>query len=191
MLADFDQDTRDAAKKSPTLKAQLAELEGRNPQVPIVKGPAGGGSYYDGNQVVIDANERGPRTTGTIAHEVGHATYQAEPATPMSAGREAYIKDNTDRYMRDEGNAQFNAAKVRSEVKGNGGQDTGIPGAHQDRYQDSYDRYQQNKISEAEAKQEMTKTMASERTSTTNEPYEDYYGDHYAKQYDNANGGPP
>ncbi len=86
--------------------------------------------------------------------------------------------------MRDEGDAQFNAARVRDEVASNGGKDTGIPGQHEDGYQKIYDDRKAGKVSEDQAKSQMGDLMGQEKTSTTGESYRDYYGKHYASDYD-------
>ncbi|MGC4069163.1 MAG: hypothetical protein QM784_31850 [Polyangiaceae bacterium] len=100
--------------------------------------------------------------------------------------RQEYIDKNVDLHMKDEGNAQFNAAKVRDEIGKNGGPNTGIPGQHEQEYQDAYDRHKAGTLTEDQAKQEMAKTMERETVSgqqNQNVPYRDYYGDFYGKHY--------
>lgn len=183
ILADFDDDTRSTAKKSPSLVEQLTQLDAQG--IAIEKGKPGTGSFYDakGGKISIDGNIHGAQATGVIAHEVGHATYKKEPEYLPTVPKEDYVKENVRIHMEDEGNAQFNAAKARSEALANGGNDPGIPG-HQEKYQDVYDRFDRGEISEAEAKKQMADHMGNEVTSTTGENYNDYYGDYYRQKYD-------
>ena len=185
MLKGFDQKTRDAANKSPTLQKQLEHLEGNDWR--IVHGKPGEGSYCDkrNTRIVIDPGLEGAQATGVVAHEVGHATHTGEPEVPPNGRtKQEYVDANVDRHMRDEGDAQFNAARVRDEVASNGGKDTGIPGQHEDGYQKIYDDRKAGKVSEDQAKSQMGDLMGQEKTSTTGESYRDYYGKHYASDYD-------
>jgi RHS repeat-associated protein len=190
VLHQFDAGAREAASLSPTLNKQLDHLDQLKWQVK--RGPSGGGSYADKRNrvIVIDGALSGPQATGVIAHEVGHATYHEDPYVPPEGlTRDQYTAANVDRHLNDEGNAQFNAARVRDEIRRTGGPDTGIPGAHEADYQSAYDSYKSGDITQEEALDRMARTMGNESTSTTGENYRDYYGRPYVDHFDGLSKG--
>jgi hypothetical protein len=81
--------------------------------------------------------------------------------------------------MLDEGNAQFNAAVVREEVKKAGGPTLKIPGTQQSKYLSAYNDYKSGKTTKQQAVSKMADLMANEKTSVDNKPYKQYYGDTY------------
>ena len=189
MLADFDDETRAAANQSPTLLAQLEQLESDDWE--IQRGASGSGSMANRRDkaITIDSDVQGAQATGVIAHEAGHALHTLEPyVDPTGLTRPEYIERNVARHMKDEGAAQLNAAQVRQEVLSAGGADTGIPGANTAQYQRSHDDFRNGTITREQAVNQMASTMGKEQTSTTGQTYADYYGDTYGNHYDELYG---
>jgi hypothetical protein len=90
-----------------------------------------------------------------------------------------YIQKNVREQMLDEGNAQFNAAVVREEVKNAGGPSLKIPGTQQSKYLSAYNDYKSGNTTKQQAVSKMADLMANEKTSVDNKPYKQYYGKPY------------
>ncbi|MGC4069160.1 MAG: hypothetical protein QM784_31835 [Polyangiaceae bacterium] len=155
MLKAFDDETREAANRSPTLQKQLAELE--RDKWRVVHGTPGAGSTCNRDQKVISIESpeqrgacHGCRCARGRSRQI---CARARNLTPRGHQQEGTTSDQkVSQNMRDEGDAQYNAAKVRDEVKGNGGKDTGIPGQHELEYQDTYERHKRGGLTEDQAK---------------------------------------
>jgi len=187
MLSKFSQKVRDLAKKSPTLRSELLQLQLEG--YTIKTGPVADGYFtdWDKKEIVIDQPQGDNTTVAHLAHEVGHgvnAQKQGIPATP-SMTKAQYVKANVDNLMHNEGEAQFNAARVRAELKSSGGPDIGIPGSQTAKYQKVYDNFTANKITREQAVNQMGTLMGNERVSTPpKKPYRENYGDAYSKYWD-------
>ena len=82
-------------------------------------------------------------TMARIAHEVAHAVLLQErfiPATDAMT-REQYVQANVDNFMHNEGEAQFNAIQVRTEVFAASGTHLGLPGTQPFEYLAIYDKF--------------------------------------------------
>ncbi len=161
-------------KLAPQLKADIKALE--NAGWKIEAGEAGKGSYANRatKKIVIDANEKGAEAASVIAHEVGHAKYT--PAFDISS-REAYLKTT----LADEGEAVLRNIEARDEILKAGGDDIGIRGTQGPEYQKVYDQYLIDG-DRAAARDKIADIFGSkERTSTTGQSYNDYYGGFYDK----------
>lgn len=159
--------------QSPTLRAQVDQFQRDGGTVRW--GTAGGGTYIENNNaIVIDRNSLGdgPQLAQSMAHELGHYTFN-EPQDLST--RETYVRG----LLRDEAGATLNNARVRAEIVGNGGPDIGFPGQHAATYQQISERRLRGEITEEEALTQISDTFKTERTSTTNQTYEDYYGASY------------
>jgi hypothetical protein len=88
--------------------------------------------------------------------------------------------------MRGEGEAQFNGAQVRAELKAAGvTTDIGISGSQTAAYQAVYDDYAAGNITRDQAIDQMGTLMGNETTSTPPKiPYRDYYGNFYRDDWD-------
>ena len=196
MLNQFDPQMAAIASQSPTLNNQLQNLQ--QDGWTIVKGPAGGGSFTDrqNKQIVIADGDSPAVTVGGLAHEMGHAEAGEPPYHAPAAGmtRDDFVEQNTQEQLRNEGEAQLNAATARDEIKAAGGPDTGIPGTQTNSYQALYDQYKSGLASRDQTVDLMADVMANESTSTTNQNYRDYYGQSYKDFWDQnvaPAGGPP
>ena len=180
VLKNINPKVRELVKKSPTLAAQIESLEGK---VTFKMGPKGSTKTYfdpEHNQVVIGPAESLNTQVSSIAHETAHAKYNA-PYHKPTAGmtKSEYIQKNVREQMLDEGNAQFNAAVVREEVKKAGGPTLKIPGTQQSKYLSAYNDYKSGKTTKPQAVSKMADLMAKEKTSVDNKPYKQYYGGTY------------
>jgi len=196
MLNQFDPQVSAIAGQSPTLNNQLQQLQ--QDGWTIVKGPAGGGSFTDrqNKQIVIADGDTPAVTTAGLAHEIGHAEAGEPPYHPPAAGmtRDDFVEQNVTEQLRNEGEAQLNAAIARDEIKAAGGPDTGIPGTQTNSYQALYDQYKAGLATRQQTVDLMADVMANESTSTTNQNYRDYYGQSYKDYWDQhaaPAGGPP
>jgi hypothetical protein len=103
-----------------------------------------------------------------------------------------YVRKNLENDLTDEGAANFSNARARGEIRASGGPDIGIAGSQQERYQSIYDEYQAGRIDQPTAEQKMGAPFGGgERTSTTDELYEDYYGKGYRSFWDKNLGNVP
>jgi type VI secretion system secreted protein VgrG len=168
------------AAKSPTLQKQLSEL--KDDGWTIEYGTPGEGSFAnrDKKVITIDGNQKGnPNAAAqTLAHEVGHAKY---PYVPDESSRDNYVKG----ALADEGAATLNNVKVQREINSAGGPDIGIAGnpANQKGYNDAFDQLQKDG-DEAKARDTIGGVFGKgEKTSNTNQTYEDYYGSYYDSQH--------
>lgn len=177
--------------RSPTLTAQMQQLlqDGWT----IEYGVAGEGSFCDrdGKRIVIDPNGSGDPAgvVQTLAHEAGHAGYTLDPPVGMSGRtRDEFVNGNTDRHLRDEGEATLNNITVQREINANGGPDIGIAGTRDADYNRIYDRYP-DPADRDRARQEVGNAFATgERPSTDAGAanYHDYYSQQYRDQWDTA-----
>lgn len=159
---------------SPVLKSDIEALQKAGWTVEV--GEAGKGSFADrtAKRIVIDANEKGTQAASVISHEVGHAKFK--PAIDYSS-KDAFLKS----ALADEGEAILRNMETRAEILKSGGPDIGVRGSQATKYDEIYQQYlkdgdrtaARNKIGEIVGEKEIT--------STTKQPYKDYYGDWYDK----------
>ncbi|WP_310589928.1 PAAR domain-containing protein [Fibrella aestuarina] len=168
------------AALSPTLQDQIRTLQSQG--WTFQYGTPGGGSFADRSTqtITVDPNERGnPTALGqTVSHETGHALY---PYRADVSSRNAYVRG----ALADEGAATLNNIRIQREIVANGGADIGIAGnpANQQAYNNAYNQYERDG-NEARARDTIGGIFGrGERTSTTNQPYEDYYGGWYDQNY--------
>ena len=188
MTAGLDPSAKAQVDKSPTLKKQLGELHDDGWKVK--QGDPGKGSFADrkNKEIVLDPNLPKDQQTQVLAHEAGHAKYTPDPYVPPTGKtKQEYVDANVKNSMKDEGEATYNNCKVRDEVKQNGGGDIGVAGANSNGYIKSYDDSKQPGGSKDKAVGEMANGFGNEKTSTTGESYNDYYGKPYADHYDKTN----
>jgi WXG100 family type VII secretion target len=186
MLSQLDPQVAALAGQTPTLTSQLQGLE--QDGWTVVKGPASGGSFTDrqNKQIVIAGGDTPEATLANLAHEMGHAEAGAPPYHPPTPGmtRDEFVEQNVQEQLRNEGEAQLNAAIARDEIRQAGGPDTGIPGTQTAAYQALYDGYKTGALSRQQTVNLMASVMASESTSTTNQNYRTYYGQSYKDFWD-------
>jgi len=178
---------------SPTLMANIRALlaDGWT----IQYGPAGAGSYCDKAKkiIVIDSNKQGNpgAVTRSLAHESGHALYEADPYVPPDGlTRQQYIDQNVNRNLKDEAEASLVNAQVRDEIQRAGGPDIGGSGQRAEDYQAIYDKYP-NPADRDQARQEIADIFGSAEVPSVKKPdgtpyssYNDYYGQAYADFWD-------
>lgn len=180
--------------QSPTLVADLIKLN--NEGWVIKAGKRGKGSFANRTkrEIEIDSNDLPNRLHATqlLAHEAGHAVYNPEPEVPMDGlTRDEYVTRNTDRDLRDEGEATLVNAEVREEILDTSGgkDDIGIAGQNSQSYQQSYENYKEHGDRNA-ARDEIGKKFARGEKPSGNRPekdYGEYYSRPYENKYDNAN----
>jgi uncharacterized Zn-binding protein involved in type VI secretion len=173
--------------KSDTLNNNLQTL--LNQGWTISYGTAGKGTFADRNtkQIIVDPNQSGnpADVVQSLAHESGHALYTPDPQVPPDGlTKDQYVTQNTNRNLRDEGEATLMNAQVRNEINANGGPDIGIAGAKPNEYADiaanNHEYADRDK-----ARQDIGDIFAdNERTSNTNEKYRDYYSKQYKDEWD-------
>ena len=186
-LSTFSQGVRDLVNQSPTLRSEVFQLEQKG--INFKTGPAADGSAFDPGQSTITI--AAPRADGdivrSIAHESGHAmsTLPAHiPDTPAMDKAE-YVRLNVANQVRGEGEAQFNGAQVRAELKAAGSTDIGISGSQTAAYQAVYDDFAAGNITRDQAVDQMGTLMGNERTSTPPKiPYSQHYGNFYENDWD-------
>ena len=166
--------------KSPSLQRDLQQLQ--KDRWTIKYGPEGSGSTADRrNKIIqIDGSEQGDplAATQTLAHEVGHASYQYKPDY---SSKSAYM----DGVMADEGAATLNNIKVQREILANGGPNIGIAGngANHATYNAAYDDFVESGDANAARKAIGRRFCGSEITSNTGQSYADYYGGWYDRAF--------
>lgn len=169
--------------KSPTLQKDLHELaeDGWD----IKYGASGGGSYADraNKVIVLDSDLQGDAATTTqvLAHEVGHANYDYKPDF---SSRSAFVNGT----LADEGAATLKNIQVQREIIGNGGPDISVAGNPHNHveYNTIYNQYLKDGNATA-AEHAIGKIFGQgEITSTTHEPYADYYGGWYDDNFTRA-----
>jgi uncharacterized Zn-binding protein involved in type VI secretion len=163
-------------KNSPTLSKQLEQLQ--KDGWSIKYGESGKGSFASkaSKSITIDPNRASSPEllTRSVSHEVGHAMHKG---TPDKSSKKAYV----DSMLADEGAATLNNIKVQREIKKNGGKDIGISGTQGEKYDKAYDEFEKDG-DEAKAREKIGKIYGDgEKTSNTNQTYNDYYGDSYDK----------
>jgi hypothetical protein len=187
VLSGFDPEVRDIVKQSPTLANQLFEAERAGYTFEV--GEAGDGSFHVGTsrRVVVEGGQSAEATVGTIAHEAGHGHYHLHeeltvpPQENMS--RDVYVEINVEETMRNEGYAQFNAAKIRAEILNAGGPDIGMGGTQAEGYLANYQAYADGKISQEEAVMNNADLMGMEVGSNSKLNYLDNYREFYERQW--------
>jgi hypothetical protein len=185
VLSGFDPRVAEIAQSSPTLQANLAQLERDGWTVTTRNG---GGSETDAQNhtVVIDTSGSAATQVGALAHESAHALHGPTTFHPPTAGmtRDQFIQQNLRENMLDEANSQFNEAAVRQEVIGNGGPDTGVSGTQSADYQRIYNDFHAGNITREQAVGQMADIFPNETTGTTGQTYRDYYTPTYADWWD-------
>jgi hypothetical protein len=173
-------ETAKLAALSPSLTADMKALEKAGWKIQI--GAAGGGTSANRSTktITIDKNEVGnaKALVQSLAHEVGHARYTPSIDTSSKA---AYLRST----LADEGAATLSNIRAQREIIANGGADIGIAGnsANQKAYNAAYDAYV--KSGDAATARNTIGAIygAGERTSTTGQTYNDYYGSWYDKNF--------
>ncbi|MEJ8852788.1 DUF2345 domain-containing protein, partial [Variovorax rhizosphaerae] len=162
--------------KSPTLQKDLEKLKSAGWSIDY--GEVGKGSYADRAAKIINLDgalvDDPARATQILAHETGHALY---PYKENLSSKAAYVNG----CLADEGAATLNNIKVQREIIANGGEDIGIAGDSKNHaaYNGAYDKFLGDKNKQA-AINSIGKIFGNnEITSTTNQPYADYYGSYY------------
>lgn len=168
------------AAKSPSLQTDMQSL--KDDGWKFRYGTAGGGTFANrtDKEIVVDMNEKGHTAdvVQSLSHEVGHAKY---PYVADYSSKGAYVTGT----LADEGAATMNNIRVQREVLANGGPDIGMPGdaANHADYIKAYDQYLKDGNADACRQAIGNKFGAGEVTSTTGQPYADYYGSWYDKTF--------
>ena len=182
-------------KKSDTLANNLAVLQSQG--WTIAYGVAGKGTFANRStkQIVVDPNQAGnpAAVVQSIAHESGHALFTPDPYIPPAGlTKDQYVTQNTNRNLRDEGEATLMNVQVRNEINGNGGPDIGIAGTKTDKYAEIAGKDHDYSKRDA-ARQEIGDVYADgEHTSTPPKPsYRDYYSKQYTDEWNRTHPAPP
>lgn len=164
------------ASKSPSLMNDMAKLQKAGWHVQL--GEAGKGTSTDrvNNMITIDRAELGHPSTvvQSLAHEVGHARYGDHI---NNSSRAANVRS----HLADEGAATISNIRDEREIIAHHGPDIGIAGnpANTKAYNNAYNHYL--KTHDAAQARNTIGTIYGhgEITSTTHQPYADYYGSAY------------
>lgn len=182
--------------KSPKLVDNMQKLKGKTD---IEYGKPGGGTFYDPDalprpKIVVDPRDAdSPESVvQSVAHESGHALYTEEPYVPLTPGmtKDEYVNQNTNRHLKDEGEATMTNAEVRKEILDNGGPDIGIAGSQAEDYAKIAEKYP-DPADRDKARQEIGDLFADGEQPSGDEnagkSYRDYYGETYKEHYDEQN----
>jgi len=185
MLSGMDPKVAKIAQQSPTLQANLAQLE-RDGWTITTRNGGGSETDHQHHTMTIDTSESPQAQVGSLAHESAHARYGETPFHQPTADmtRDQFIERNLRENMLDEANAQFSETTVRSEVLGNGGPDTGVSGTQSADYQRIYNDFHSGNITREQAIGRMADIFPNETTGTTHQTYRDYYTPTYGNWWD-------
>ena len=189
----------DIATKSPTLVSKLDTLLADG--WVISQGADGGGSFCDKAAKKIVYDPRGavdPKAlVQTLAHEVGHATFEADPYVDFGTlTKEEYVEVNAMSSLKDEGEATITNIEIREEIlNADPSIDIGVAGAKAEEYKALYEA---GKLGSREALRiEIAKVFKDGENPSTDptKTYGEYYGATYDKHWDDnhpppAPGGP-
>ncbi|KTR46831.1 type IV secretion protein Rhs, partial [Pantoea ananatis] len=177
----YGKDVDNLVEKSPTMKQDITTLKKRG--WVFKEGEAGKGTSADrqGRIITVDKSQmnNAAKVVQSLSHESGHALYK--PNIDLSS-KNSYLNST----LSDEGAATLNNIRVQREIIANQGGDIGIAGnaANQKDYNSIFDSLQKGDITESAARMKIGRIFGKgERTSTTKEFYEDYYGGWYDKNY--------
>lgn len=185
MLSGMDPKVAEIARQSPTLQANLAQLE-RDGWTITTRNGGGSETDHQHHTMVIDTGDTPETQVGSLAHESAHARYGVAPFHQPTADmtRDQFVETNLRENMLDEANAQFSEAAVRDEVLGNGGPDTGVSGTQSADYQRIYSDFRDGTITREQAIGQMADIFPNETTGNTGQTYRDYYTPTYANWWD-------
>jgi type VI secretion system secreted protein VgrG len=167
-IANLSSETIKLINQSPTLVDQI-----NNNAVSIEYGPSGGGTYVQGNRIILDGSEAtNPQASvQLIAHEMGHVTGPAVDKTNI----ETYLNS----MLYSEGAATLNNMCVRKEILDSGGGDVGIAGntSNHSEYTTIYNNYSEGTITRQEAQRNIGNIFGTKERPSTNPSinYETYY----------------
>jgi type VI secretion system secreted protein VgrG len=174
--------------RSPTLTGNVQTLLAAG--WTIQYGPAGKGTYADRQKkiIVIDSGSKGKTLSvvRSLAHESGHAMYTMDPyVAPDGLTKEEYVRRNTLRHLKDEGEATLTNIQVRNELLKAKAGDIGVSGARSSEYLKIAAKYP-SAADRDKARTTIGNAFAKgERPSTNSKSnYGTYYGASYAKYYD-------
>lgn len=176
-------DVQSYLEQSPTMQEMWKEASSEGWTVQY--GTPGGGSYADRGTmtITIDGNQAGnpAAVTETLAHELGHATYEMPPM-PTCAGKTQaeYSAAATQVSLMDEGNATLANATVQQELAEKG-LNIGVAGSKSQDYQKI--AKDKSKTDEAKCGEIADLFGKYEKTSNTQQNYATYYGNFYNKVY--------
>ncbi len=186
-LGVFSGGARDLIKQSPTLRAQIFELEQKNYNFEVSSLDDGYSTDPDTRTIYIDQPHTDGATVARIAHEVAHAVLLQQRFIPAADGmtREQYVQANVDNFMHNEGEAQFNAVQVRAEVFAASGSHLGLPGTQPFEYLAIYDKFKAGALTKEQAIDQMGGLMGAEQVSTEdNQLYRDNYKQMFENDWD-------
>jgi len=167
------------ASQSPALSQQIQTLQTQGWNIRFSQAGETGSFTDRRNQtVVIDSNFQNNPTTATslLSHEVGHALYPLSLPSPSGLTRAEYVTRTTNAQLADEGAATLSNAIARDQLLASGKPDIGILGAQASTYDSIYNQYKSGAITRAQAEQQIGQAYGNgERTSTTGQPYQQYY----------------
>jgi hypothetical protein len=187
----------DLMAKSPTLTAQYDQLRKDGWTVRYGAEDDGNFADRDAKVITIAPSGRGDAVglVQTMAHEVGHAQYTLEPEVGMDGLTERkYVKSNTMRNLRDEGEATINNLQVRQEILGatasdeDPGVDIGVAGAQAEKYKKLFAKYKDPTGKDRGAlRDDIAKLYGrGEEPSGEEGNYWDYYAGYWKELWANA-----
>lgn len=180
------QDIKDILKDSPTGAAAVKYLEDKKIPVEFADG---GGSYWDGNKIVIDRSQDPQEAALTLVHEVNHAkaTKEGTGADINKDTRGDYVQKMLD----EEVTGTVDSIKAKNELVANGKNVTASFPLEKE-YNDAYKKaVDEAKKKDPKATEEQLRAIGEKAgydavmdgfktgkvvTSTNGQPYPEYYG---------------
>ncbi|GAB4021225.1 PAAR domain-containing protein [Spirosoma koreense] len=172
--------------QSPTLMRKFKQIQAEGGRITVDDEP---GASTNKPDIRVGRKEAGGLAMiQTLAHESGHDTY-TPPEVPMAGSTEQqYVQGNTKAALGDEGEATLTNMEVRDEIKSGSGEDIGVAGnpANTSQYEQIQRDYQADGDRDR-ARDRIGQIYGNgERTSLDNKPYNQYYGDAYQKEWNDA-----
>lgn len=179
-------DIKDILKDSPTGAEAIKYLEEKKVPVEFADG---GGSYWDGNKIVIDRSENAQEAALTLVHEINHAraSIDGPKADIVNDTRADYVQKMLDEEVR----GTVDSIKAKNELVANGKKVTAsfpLETEYNDAYKKAVDAAKKKdpKLDEAQLRAIGEKAgydavldgfkTGKVVTSTNNQNYPDYYG---------------
>ena len=172
--------------KSPTLMSKFKQIQANGGRITVDDKP---GASCNKPSIRVGRGEAGGLAMiRTLAHESGHATYSPSYVPMAGSTQPQYVQGNTKAQLGDEGEATLTNMEVRDEIKSGSGEDIGVAGnqANTPQYEQIQKDYQADG-DRGRARDRIGQVFGNgEKTSTTNQPYNQYYGNFWQNEWNKA-----
>lgn len=184
------QDVDALVARSPTLSANIAAARANGWTIRYShEGETGTFADPSTKTIVINTSEAGnaPGIAQSLAHETGHALYTLDPQVGMEGRtRDEYVTQNTNRHLRDEGEATITNLIVRDELmRGDNPVDIGVAGAQSAQYIQLYEAWKAGGTNDRDALRRQIGDVFAHGEIPSTDGGGDYF-DYYAQSYRDA-----